>query len=89
LRWGFQVLNDVRYTFRQLAKQPGFTAVAVLTLGLAYVGAPVGLPHRVRLTDPVTYAVIALLMAAATGTACYVPARRAARVHPMEALRDE
>src|SRR6185369_11060529 len=29
-----QTMNDLRFAFRQLLKNPGFTAVAVLTLGL-------------------------------------------------------
>jgi putative ABC transport system permease protein len=27
-------MNDLKFSFRQLLKNPGFTAVAVLTLGL-------------------------------------------------------
>jgi len=62
-----------------------------LGLGLSYwsVRALGGLLYDIPPTDPVTYLVIALLMGVATGIACYVPARRAALVHPMEALRDE
>jgi hypothetical protein len=31
-------MNDLKFTFRQLVKTPGFTAVAVLTLALAIWG---------------------------------------------------
>jgi len=40
-------------------------------------------------TDPLTYAASALLLLLAALLACYVPARRAARVNPTEALRAE
>jgi putative ABC transport system permease protein len=48
-----------------------------------------GLLFEVRATDPVTYVVIALLLAAVALLACYIPARRAAKVDPVEALRFE
>jgi len=43
----------------------------------------------VRPVDPVTYAVIATVLTAAALFACYVPARRATQIDPIETLRME
>jgi ABC-type antimicrobial peptide transport system permease subunit len=43
----------------------------------------------VRPRDPVQLAGAALILAAATAVAAYLPARRAARLDPMAALREE
>lgn len=45
--------------------------------------------YSVRPTDPLTLAAVSLLIIAVSLLACYVPARRAMRIEPMEALRYE
>jgi len=71
-------------------------------LGLAIAGAAVGLVcalivshlmagllYGVRPTDPVTFASVALLLIGVSLLGCYIPGRRAMRVDPMVALRNE
>jgi ABC-type antimicrobial peptide transport system permease subunit len=40
-------------------------------------------------TDPLTFAAIAAFFLAMAALACWIPARRAARLDPVQALRDE
>jgi ABC-type lipoprotein release transport system permease subunit len=48
-----------------------------------------GLLYGVTPSDAPTYAGVLAVLGAASLVACWVPARRAGRVNPVDALRDE
>lgn len=45
--------------------------------------------YEVNAADPLTFALVAAVLAAVGCLACFIPARRATRVQPMHALRCE
>jgi len=78
---------------RMVIRQSLALVAAGIVLGLAGAAAATRLLttvlFQVKPTDPLTYVAAALLLAVVALAASYVPARRAARLDPMVALRQE
>jgi len=66
---------------------PGLLAGAALALGVTRLAR--NLLFEVSPGDPLAFATVALGLLGVSLVACYVPARRAARVDPLSAIRAE
>jgi len=82
-----------RNVFGMVLRQGLGAAVVGLTLGLlgaAALGRVLAkLLYGVTPTDALTFVAVAAVLLAVTLVACFIPARRAVRVDPLEALRSE
>lgn len=80
-------------TLRLVSGQGFRLVLAGVAIGLlAAAGAPRAMTRLLigtSPTDPVTYGLVAILLAAVALLACWIPARRALRVDPLVALRYE
>jgi predicted permease len=86
---GAQRGNIVKLVVRQGMALAGIGIVAGLIGAVVLTRVMASLLFGVSATDPVTFASVTVILSAIAMLASYVPARRATRVDPMVALRDE
>jgi macrolide transport system ATP-binding/permease protein len=86
---GASPLDVFRMVLDRGLRLVGLGLVLGIAGALALTRALRTLLYGVGATDPATYVVTALTLVAVAAIACYVPARRATRVDPATALREE
>ncbi|HEX4639392.1 MAG TPA: hypothetical protein VH170_07890 [Chthoniobacterales bacterium] len=89
------MLSEIKVALRGLAKSPGFTAIAIVTIALAIGGLILAflstrvlaaLLYSVSAFDLPTFLFVTITLAAVAVLASYIPALRATRADPMVAL---
>lgn len=81
--------NILSLVLRQGAWLTGIGVTVGLAGAYAVAGVLTSLLFGVTATDPLTFAIVPLILMTVALLACYIPARRATRVDPMVALRYE
>jgi putative ABC transport system permease protein len=82
--------SDVLTLIGKLGLKLTLIGVAIgITLAIGLTRLMAGFLVEVKPTDPVTYTVVAIALVGVAMLACYIPARRAAKVDPMVALHYE
>jgi predicted permease len=89
---------DAKRIFRMVMQQGAWQlaiglilggGAAALLLGVLLANALQNILFKVKPLDPTIYLVVSALLTLVAALSCFVPARRATRVNPMEALRTE
>jgi putative ABC transport system permease protein len=89
LALGAQVTNVLTLILGQGLKLAIVGVALGLLAAIAFTRLLQGLLFGINASDPLTFAVIAVLLVGVALLACWVPARRATKVDPLEALRQE
>ena len=86
---GAQRFDVLRMVLRDGARMTTIGVIVGLIGAFALTRLMASMLFGVRATDPLTFVAVAALLSAIALLACYVPARRAMKVDPLEALRHE
>ena len=86
---GARTSDVLRLVLRQGLIQLALGTTLGLGLGALVSQGVAGLLFEVQPRDPTTFAAVVALLTATGLLACYIPARRAARVDPLSAMRAE
>ncbi len=86
---GAETTRIVRLVVGHGAAMVGTGLVIGLAGALALTRLMTGLMFKVSVTDPAVFGLISLTLLIVALVACFIPARKAARIDPMVALRSE
>jgi putative ABC transport system permease protein len=89
LALGAQATNVLKLILGQGLKLAIVGVALGLLAAIAFTRLLKGLLFGISASDPLTFALIAVLLVGVALLACWIPARRATKVDPLEALRSE